>query len=454
FFLWVSGVLQQQETVTPTSGGDWGSRFNAEERRAREYVLRNEDLIKHLITDRAVEQGATRRRPPTETIAVSRVGYERLLVLANSLHQLAMQAEGGGASRAESQLSEFLRTHQANKLNPLDLSRYERLVPKLAQQYGLRASFVVDELQMRGEDRFLAALHEITNHTVKNAVTHGIEPPDVRTRARKDVEGQIRFRGTEDALNFYITITDDGRGIDVDKVAARAVELGVVTADRVRSMSREEKLNLVFVQGLSTAQVQDDNAGRGIGLNSVQELMNRFQGVCEVETESGQGTRWNFRFQKMNVALSCLLVGVQSQQLAVPEHSISTITLDQGAADKDYTRIAEQMVGLIDLEGMLGLSRNGTKNRYIVLLRRDDATVGFRATDVLGKKVLFIQPMPSIANGINVFAGVSITDGKPILVMDAAKVYAHYRNHGPAAARMPAPRHNGSGAEPGKSGTP
>jgi len=439
FFLRVREYLEFSQGAQDTLADEgWAERFAAGESRGRAYIKNNEALIKHLIDDRSEDVGMVRRRPPSATTSVSRDGYERLLVLATELHRLANSKEDNASARAEALLSEFLQIHQSNKLNPLDVSRYERVVPKLAAQYQLRAAFEPRKLEIRAEDKLLGAIHEIANHIVKNAITHGFERPEERKARGKDPQGKIEFSAAEDALNYYVTISDDGRGIDVKKVADKAVALGVVRASDLPAMRRADVLKLMFAQGLSTAEKVDDNSGRGVGLSAVKEVLDRFLGTVEILTSAGKGTQWKFRFKKTDVALPCMLVETRGIPLAIPEHHIACIIQQDWTPETRYVRFDGGVLGLIDPGRLLRLAANSNGGSSIVILSESEKRVAFPVSSLLGRNVLFVQPAPAIVNPANLFAGVSLVEGNPVLVIDVGQVCAEYKRMESAAPVRPA----------------
>jgi two-component system chemotaxis sensor kinase CheA len=131
-------------------------------------------------------------------------------------------------------------------------------------------------------------------HVFRNMVDHGIESPDERIGAGKDMTGKIRCTAAREKDGFQIRIADDGKGIDVESLKRKAVRLGIATAENAAQMSFEQTLQLVFVDGLSLSETQNGISGRGVGLAALRREVERLQGKIEIETAPGQGTAFIF----------------------------------------------------------------------------------------------------------------------------------------------------------------
>jgi len=221
-----------------------------------------------------MKKGEIRQRKKEEYLSVSFEGYETLSEKVKELfYTLSMSLNDEESLLANTLYNEFLNTHQQIKKVPLNLSRYERLIPKLAKDYGKEADFYFEDHHVRADLEFWNGIHEILNHVLKNAVIHGVETPDQRAEKKKDASGRILVELQEDALHIRLNVSDDGRGIDTKKLAEKAVKEGFLDAGQPEHMTEDELLQLLFLQGVSTVESLDDNAGRGVGMNAVQEAI-------------------------------------------------------------------------------------------------------------------------------------------------------------------------------------
>jgi two-component system chemotaxis sensor kinase CheA len=404
----------------------WFAAFDDAVERSVALVRNNEPLLKHLIEDRCRDDGEIREPRRAQTILVSRQGYDDLLSSANSLFNL-ISSSGNGvlANRAAAILHDFLEIHQGNKLRPLEFSRYERLVPKLARQYGLRAEFVIAGAGILADVAFSSALHEICNQISKNAITHGIEAPDERRALGKDEIGRITFSASEDTLNYYVSISDDGRGIDKEKLVQKALAARIIAADRLAHMSEQNILHLVFHQGLSTVANVDDNAGRGLGMSAVSAAMTRLHGTCRIRSVPNEGTSWDFTFQKANVSLSCFIVALHEQYFAIPETFVRKFDTFHGK-NAGLISVGGRLLPVLDTGRLFGLqdrSVRGDSGLVVVLATKGGDSV-MVVERIIEKAVLFVMPLPALANESSVFAGIALHKAKPTLVIDAEKARA------------------------------
>ena len=271
-------------------------------------------------------------------------------------------------------------------------------------------------------------MHEIFNHALKNAVIHGLETIEERRNMGKDITGKVTVDIREDALQIYVTISDDGKGLNIAKIKEKAIENQVVSQDKLSRMSDEEIYNLVFAQGVSTTESLDDNAGRGVGMNAVQEAMHRFQGVCQIESEAGKGTSWNFTFPKSNVSLPCFIVTIGDFNVAIPEDSVEAF---HGYDTENITHINQkpafrhhqEVIPLVDSREVFDnrtiLSEEGKIRRILVLKPKDEDKIGLVINDIIHYATLPILPLPEEYRQLSSYIGATLLGSEPVLVLNA-----------------------------------
>lgn len=201
----------------------------------------------------------------------------------------------------ESDLKKFARalTLSCRRLHLVSLvplfQRFPRLIRDLAKRGGKKVRLEVAGAETEMEKHQVEKLAEPMTHLIRNAVDHGLEPPEQRAAAGKDEQGVLQIRASLSKQTVTLEISDDGRGIDFDKIRARAVELGVYTQEQADSLPEEELMNLVFLTGLSTRSVADTISGRGVGMDIVREAVAELGGTVEVDSSVGKGTVFRLR---------------------------------------------------------------------------------------------------------------------------------------------------------------
>lgn len=414
----------QKDSKTLFNVDDWIEKIKQAIEQGQNYLGSNKDAFKKFIIDRVTDSGEIRHRKKEQFISVSLQGYEKLTQQVRTLFfAFTEHLSRENMLEASGLYNEFLDTHQNIKKIPIDLSRYERLIPSLAGQYGKEADFIFKDHKVRADLEFWNAVHEIVNHSLKNAIVHGLETIEEREAIGKDRTGKITIEISEDALNIFISIGDDGKGINVEKISEMAIQNGLCTTEQIKQMSQEEVLNLVFVQGISTAESLDDNAGRGVGLNAVQEAMRKFNGSCVIQSKLGEGCVWKFVFSKQNVSLPCFIVSIGNFHIAIPEDHVvafyeylqsSIVNIKQKLA----YRYQDDAIPLVDSQQLFNDSASNGKEQNIMILRIQDYQVGLVFNKIIHYAILPIFPLPRDYGDLPIYVGVTFFRNEPVLVLN------------------------------------
>jgi len=226
------------------------------------------------------------------------------------------------------------------------------------------------QLDIRGKDvgldkSLIEGLSDPLTHMVRNAVDHGIESVEERLRAGKRATGTLRIEARHEAGQVVVEIADDGKGLDPNKIGAAAVKRGLVSPEALQSMSDQEKMHLIFLPGLSTAEKVTDVSGRGVGMDVVKTNLARLGGKVDIVSEIGQGTLFRIKLPLTLAIIPSLVVSVNNERFAIPQ--ISVVELLRIRADKVKERI--EVIG--DAE---------------VLVLRDELIPIVRFADILGIK--------------------------------------------------------------------
>ena len=202
------------------------------------------------------------------------------------------------------------------------LAKFPRMVRDLANKVGKKVN-----LQLVGEDTELdkSVIEEIGGpliHLIRNAVDHGLETPEERRAAGKPETGTVRLEALQEGDRIIIRISDDGRGISLEKVKAKALARGLVTAQELSTWGRGDIINLIFQPGFSTADQVTDISGRGVGMDVVRTNISRINGTLEVDTEEGRGSNVTIKLPLTIAIIQALMVGVERQVFAIPLTSV------------------------------------------------------------------------------------------------------------------------------------
>ena len=340
-------------------------------------------------------------------------------------------------SESSSRLSFITQELQAASLKtrmiPIDVvfRKFPRIVRDLSSSLSKQC-----ELVIRGEDTELdkTIVEEIADplvHLVRNSLDHGIETPAAREKSGKSAKGTLRLEARAEGDVIIIQVSDDGAGIDPARIIAKAIEKGVVTPERVRSMSRREILDLIFMPGFSTAEKTTDVSGRGVGMDVVKTNLKKLNGVVELDSEIGRGTIITLKLPLTLAILPVLLVQVCNGTYALPLRSVSEIlrvdpeSVHQGDAG-EILHIREEVIPIGRLWKVFKLGEEPVAEDgrlRVVILAVGDKKIGLVVDDFLGQEETVIKPLGAYFGRVAGVAGSTITgEGNVRLILDPAGI--------------------------------
>ncbi|HWR98935.1 MAG TPA: chemotaxis protein CheA, partial [Candidatus Methanoperedens sp.] len=255
----------------------------------------------------------------------------------------------------------FQDTIMTVRMMPLDLvtDRLPRLVRDVALASGKQIAFEVDGRGIEMDRAILEELNDVLIHLVRNAVDHGIEGPEARAAAGKEPKAMVRVRAGRERDWFWVSVEDDGRGMDPERIAAAAIERGLVGAERAAARGEREKLLLCCLPGVSTAGSVTDISGRGVGMDVVKARVDAFGGTLRIDSQPGRGTAITLRLPLTLAIIRVLLVEVHGREYGLPvSHVARTGFLEQEvvawSGGRPLLEHGGRLVPLHDLGVLLG----------------------------------------------------------------------------------------------------
>jgi len=301
-------------------------------------------LFKKLLEERNTDKGQIRKRE-IKTITVKKEEYHLLFKKINDMFEFVMTNDKNVSflNKFIEHYNHIIKYYNDIKKISLDYSRYSQMVIDLAKEYGVKCELkFINNNDVQCEAEFWSLIHEISNHVIKNAVIHGIENPVDRSMNGKHTTGNITVVLDADETSIYFQITDDGRGIDIEKISAILKEKGMATQEEIDRMSKQDLIKSIFLQGVSTkSKSLDNNAGRGVGASAILESTLQFGGKLDIDSEVGKGTIWNFKFPKTDIFLECIVFRIGEHYIGVPLKSIDFFKQDN---EIDKTKILTEKV--------------------------------------------------------------------------------------------------------------
>ena len=313
--------------------------------------------------------------------------------------------------------------------------RFPRLVRDLARQQGKEIELILEGEGTRIDKAIIDEIGEPLVHMIRNSVDHGIESPPERVARGKTPTGTILLSATQESNHVLITIMDDGSGIDAGVVRSKAVARGLLRGDE--QLSERELVQLVFAQGFSTADQVSELSGRGVGLDVVLKSIERLNGLVEVETVPGVGTKFIIQLPLTLAIISALLVEVAGRTYAMPLSAVvESLKLRpeevHRIGGREALRIRERIVPVLRLADLFGLpEKDSGGRRYVVILGRGDKRVGLVVDSLKGQREVVIKALdPSVSGPALGLAGATIMgDGRVVLILDVAALFEG-RRHG------------------------
>lgn len=368
-------------------------------------------------------------------------------------HVAADESLTGPAQRLNLIATELQEGVMRTRMQPIGnvWNRFPRVVRDLAHACGKQVQVEMDGADTELDKTIVEAIKDPLTHLVRNSVDHGIESPDVRRAGGKPAEGRLSLRAFHEGGQVIIEIGDDGAGIDVAKVAAKAIERGLVTPEALDSMSQRELLNLIFLPGFSTAEVVTNVSGRGVGMDVVKTNIERIGGTLDVTTERGVGSTFRIKIPLTLAIIPALVVGAGAERFAIPQVSLLELVRIDGdrlGTEIEWIhgapvhRLRGRLLPVVDLAGELDLGGLPLAERTavnMVVLQADGQRFGLVVDQITDTQEIVVKPLGTQVSDLGVFAGATVMgDGRVALILDVLGLAQRSRivaeGHGAVAA--------------------
>ena len=273
----------------------------------------------------------------------------------------------------------------------------------------------------------LDTLAEPMAHLVRNAISHGIENPEERVAASKERFGTIRLNAYHQGNNVVIEVSDDGRGIDRERVVAKAIERGLINKDEAAKLTEGEALNLIFHPGLSTAEEVTSVSGRGVGMDVVKSVLERLKGAVSIETEVGQGSTFYLKVPLTLAIIKALMFRVAEKLYALPLTSVveivrSTESEIHRVDQHEVIRLRNEVLTVVRLNH-LDSAPEPTSKMFVIVVAVGDRKFGLTVDKLVGEEELVIKALDDHLVSTELVSGASILgDGTVVLILDVQAV--------------------------------
>jgi two-component system chemotaxis sensor kinase CheA len=306
--------------------------------------------------------------------------------------------------------------------------RFPRLVRDVAKARGREV-----RLEISGEDTeldksILDVIAEPLTHLLRNAVDHGIESPSERLKQGKPEHGTLGLRAYHQGNQMVIEVSDDGRGIDRNRVLARAIESNIISRDEAMQLSDRDALDLIFHPGLSTAETVTTISGRGVGMDVVKTVLERLKGSVHIETRAGAGTTFYLKVPLTLAIIKALLFYASERLYALPLNSVIEITRAyenefHRVDHRDVLQLREHVITLVHLARLEGRPISSSPKKFVIVVNFNGSLFGLVVDKLVGEQELVIKGLDDHWVATDLVSGASILgDGTVVLVLNMAAV--------------------------------
>ena len=313
------------------------------------------------------------------------------------------------------------------RMVPVDqlFRRFPRTVRDVARQGGKEVELVIQGGDTDLDKGVLDAVAEPLMHILRNAVGHGIETPAERTRAGKDPQGTLRLNAYHQGNQVVIEVSDDGRGINVEKVRQRALAQRLLKPDEAARLTEAETLELILRPGFSTAEEITELSGRGIGLDVVQTVLTRLKGTVQIETAAGRGTTFRLRLPLTLAILRALLFRVDHRLYALPLNAVNEITRTTESEiheveHYEVLQLRNDVLPLLRLGAAPATSMDAARQRiFVLVIHHGERKFGLIVNELTGEDELVIKALDDQSIKTDLVSGASILgDGRVVLILN------------------------------------
>jgi len=315
-------------------------------------------------------------------------------------------------------------------------SKIPRIVRDLSQSLNRRVRLQVEGQDTELDKSLLEAIKDPLTHAVRNSLDHGIETPEIRIAAGKDPEGTLKLRASQEGSHVVIEISDDGAGISPDKVRGKAIEKGLITAERAAHLSERELQQLIFLPGFSTAAAVTNVSGRGVGMDVVRTNVEKIGGKVELDSRPGKGTTLRMRIPLTLAIIPALIVRSVNQSFALPQGALSELvhvppsqagTVIEWIEDAPLYRLRGKLLPLVFLDRLLvpdGEHKAATeKDNFIAVLDADGRRFGLVVDGLADPEEIVVKPLSAVLKDIGLYSGATVLGNADLaLILDPGSI--------------------------------
>jgi len=448
--------VEPEESASEPAGDSREEPASSEEKSPKEEIKAEQDRDAEKAEKKAKQEKPaprarkTKAKAPAAHLAETHVRIDvhlldQLMTLAgelvlsrNRMTQLASKLNDPDFATANQRMSlvvtELQEQIMKTRMQPIGnvFNKFPRIVRDLAKSASKKVQLRIVGAETELDRSIIESIKDPLTHMVRNSIDHGIEASDIRLQKEKPAVGNLTMKAYHEGGQVIIEITDDGAGIDPEKLRAKAVEKGLISEDQARSLSNREALMLIFQPGFSTAEKVTSVSGRGVGMDVVNAAVKEVRGRIEIDSTPGKGTRVAICIPLTLAFLDSMVVEHKDIRYAIPTENVLEILrpekdwIVKTSADKsEIVRVREELIPILRLEEFYHLknSERPKEQELLIIVRSERRPVAIPVDDVLGQQQVTIKPLQGHAKSIRAGAGWALLgSGETALVLDCVRL--------------------------------
>ena len=329
-----------------------------------------------------------------------------------------------GLGRPANQLQEGVMKMRMLPVSNL-FNRYPRLVHDLTNNLDKKVNLIVRGEETELDRMIVEELSDPLIHIIRNSIDHGIETPEERKATGKSAVSNLILEAYQESNHIVIQVTDDGRGLDPEKIKEKAVKNGLYTQDVIDRMTEREVTNLILLPGFSTAERISDTSGRGVGMDVVKTNIEKLNGTLDIDSTFGRGTQMRLKIPLTLAIIHALMIRVGKDIFTIPLANVDeTVRINQHETSNiegvEVIYLRGIALPIFRLSSLFKVEDNyNMEKSFVVIVNTDGQRVGFVVDELLGQEEVVIKPLEDYVQERSGFSGATVIgDGRISLILD------------------------------------